>query len=103
MSFVCKITITLWTFLLPYQSPAWNTAVQMFNMTTMSRVVSRKVVCQVSEFIRVMINTATNRVAITVRDPISLTLRRNLCPKRTFRMTNTAFGMFDEIAETIMV
>ena len=72
---------------------------QMFNMTTIMRVVSRKVVCQVSEFILVMIKTATNSVAITVKDPISLTFSLNLWPYNTLRITKIALGILEDIAE----
>ena len=60
--------------------PPWKTAVQMLSRITMRRVARRKVDCQVSESILVMIKTAMKRVAMTLRDPISLTLSRNLWP-----------------------
>ena len=55
-------------------------AVQTLRRITMSSVTRRKVDCQLSESILVMINTAMNRVAIRLRDPISLTLSRNFWP-----------------------
>ena len=61
-------------------SPPWKMAVQTLRRITMSSVTRRKVDCQLSESILVMINTAMNRVAIRLRDPISLTLSRNFWP-----------------------
>ena len=60
--------------------PPWNTAVQMLRKTTMRRVEARNQPCQRSESILVMMRTAMNRVAITVRDPIILTFSRNFWP-----------------------
>ena len=64
----------------------------------MSRVDNRNVICQESESILVMIKTAMNKVAITVREPNNLTFRRNLWPYRTLRITKIAFGMLEDIA-----
>ena len=64
----------------------------------MSKVERRNVICQESESILVMIKTAMNKVAITVREPNNLTFRRNLWPYRTLRMTKIAFGMLEDIA-----
>ena len=64
----------------------------------MSKVDNRNVICQESESILVMIKTAMNKVAITVREPNNLTFRRNLWPYRTLRITKIAFGMLEDIA-----
>ena len=72
----------------------------MLRRTTMSNVDRRNVICQESESILVMIKTAMNNVAISVREPNNLTFNRNLCPYRTLRITKIAFGMFEDIAET---
>jgi len=83
--------------------PPWKMAVQMLRSTTMRSVASRKVDCQLSESILVMISTAMKRVAITVSEPSSLTFSRNLCPYTRFRMTKTAFGMLEDIAENTLI
>ena len=64
----------------------------------MSNVERRNVICHESESILVMIKTAMNKVAITVREPNNLTFRRNLWPYRTLRITKIAFGMLEDIA-----
>ena len=64
----------------------------------MNKVERRNVICQESESILVMIKTAMNKVAITVREPNNLTFRRNLWPYRTLRITKIAFGMLEDIA-----